>query len=72
MVKKIEIGRHTKYTCSFCVKTQMKRRAVGVRPWAFCMRTVAAGAWTEHHFCPQQWKVCHQKTEGIERPVEAP
>uniref|UniRef100_A0A8C9P6J7 60S ribosomal protein L37a n=1 Tax=Spermophilus dauricus TaxID=99837 RepID=A0A8C9P6J7_SPEDA len=27
MVKKIEISQHAKYTCSFCGKTKMKRRA---------------------------------------------
>uniref|UniRef100_A0A8C6I4U3 60S ribosomal protein L37a n=1 Tax=Mus spicilegus TaxID=10103 RepID=A0A8C6I4U3_MUSSI len=27
MVKKIEISQHAKYTCSFCGKTKMKKRA---------------------------------------------
>ncbi|OBS81014.1 hypothetical protein A6R68_20787 [Neotoma lepida] len=46
MVKKIEISQHTKYTCSFCGKTKMKRRAIGIWHCSSCMKTVAAGAWT--------------------------
>ncbi|KAL0616015.1 putative 60S ribosomal protein L37a [Plecturocebus cupreus] len=46
MVKKIEISQHAKYTCSFCGKTKMKRRAVGIWHCGFCMETVAGGAWT--------------------------
>ncbi|KAE8624981.1 hypothetical protein XENTR_v10006117, partial [Xenopus tropicalis] len=30
MVKKIEINQHAKYTCSFCGKTKMKRKAIGI------------------------------------------
>ncbi|XP_027430473.1 60S ribosomal protein L37a-like [Zalophus californianus] len=46
MVKKIEISQHTKYTCSFCGKTKMKRRAVGIWHCGSCMKTIACGAWT--------------------------
>ncbi|XP_027625788.1 putative 60S ribosomal protein L37a [Tupaia chinensis] len=46
MVKKIEISQHTKYTCSFCGKTKMERRAVGVWHCGSCMKMVASGAWT--------------------------
>ncbi|KAL1787995.1 septin-5 isoform X2 [Sigmodon hispidus] len=46
MVKKIEISQHAKYTCSFCGKTKMRRRAIGIWLCASCMRTVAGGAWT--------------------------
>ncbi|XP_035389092.1 60S ribosomal protein L37a [Electrophorus electricus] len=46
MVKKIEITQHAKYTCSFCGKTKMKRRAVGIWHCGSCMKTVAGGAWT--------------------------
>ncbi|XP_006158861.1 60S ribosomal protein L37a-like, partial [Tupaia chinensis] len=46
MVKKIEISQHTKYTCSFCGKAKMKRRAVGIWHCSSCMKTVADGAWT--------------------------
>uniref|UniRef100_UPI00398F8AB0 large ribosomal subunit protein eL43-like n=1 Tax=Pristiophorus japonicus TaxID=55135 RepID=UPI00398F8AB0 len=45
MVKKIEISQHAKYTCSFCGKTKMKRRAVGILHCGSCMKTVAGGAW---------------------------
>uniref|UniRef100_A0A2K6BM29 60S ribosomal protein L37a n=1 Tax=Macaca nemestrina TaxID=9545 RepID=A0A2K6BM29_MACNE len=46
MVKKIEISQQAKYTCSFCGKTKMKRRAVGIWLCGSCMKTVAGGAWT--------------------------
>nr|XP_054517770.1 putative 60S ribosomal protein L37a-like protein [Pan troglodytes] len=46
MVKEIEISQHTKYTCSFCGKTKMKRRAVKIRHCNSCMKTVAGSAWT--------------------------
>ncbi|XP_051008605.1 60S ribosomal protein L37a-like [Acomys russatus] len=44
MVKKIEISQHAKYTCSFCGKTKMKRRAVGIWHCGSCIKTVAGGA----------------------------
>uniref|UniRef100_A0A8C8XNI6 Ribosomal protein L37a n=1 Tax=Panthera leo TaxID=9689 RepID=A0A8C8XNI6_PANLE len=43
MVQKIEINQH--YTCSFCGKTKMKRRAVGICHCGSCMKTIASGAW---------------------------
>ncbi|XP_004646035.1 putative 60S ribosomal protein L37a [Octodon degus] len=46
MVKQVEISQHAKYTCSFCGKTKMKRRAVGIWHCGSCMKTVAGGAWT--------------------------
>ncbi|XP_072588059.1 large ribosomal subunit protein eL43-like [Vulpes vulpes] len=46
MVKKIEISQHAKYTCSFCGKTKMKRRAVDIWHCGSCMKTIASGAWT--------------------------
>ncbi|KAG8520712.1 60S ribosomal protein L37a [Galemys pyrenaicus] len=46
MVKKTEIRQHAKYTCSFCDKIKMKRRAVGMWHCGSCMKTVAGGAWT--------------------------
>ncbi|XP_043835064.1 60S ribosomal protein L37a-like [Dromiciops gliroides] len=46
MVKKIEISHHVKYTCSFCGKTKMKRRAVDIWHCESCMKTVAGGTWT--------------------------
>ncbi|XP_007538976.2 large ribosomal subunit protein eL43-like, partial [Erinaceus europaeus] len=46
MVKKIEISQHAKYTCSFCVKTKMKRRAVGIWHCGSGMKTVVSGSWT--------------------------
>ncbi|XP_041516381.1 60S ribosomal protein L37a-like [Microtus oregoni] len=46
MVKKTEISQHAKYTCSFCGKTKMKRRDVGIWHCGSCMKTVAGRAWT--------------------------
>ncbi|XP_058892239.1 large ribosomal subunit protein eL43-like [Kogia breviceps] len=46
MVKKTENSQHSKYTCSFCGKAKMKRRAVGIWHCGSCMKTVAGGAWT--------------------------
>ncbi|XP_012860442.1 60S ribosomal protein L37a-like [Echinops telfairi] len=46
MVKKTEISQHAKYTCSFCGKTKMKRRALGIWHCGFCVKTAAGGAWT--------------------------
>ncbi|XP_038388001.1 large ribosomal subunit protein eL43-like [Canis lupus baileyi] len=46
MVKKIEISQHAKYTCSFCGKTKMKMRAMGIWHCGSCMKTIASGAWT--------------------------
>ncbi|XP_073480286.1 large ribosomal subunit protein eL43-like [Aquarana catesbeiana] len=45
MVKKIEISQHAKYTCSFCGKTKMKRKAVGIWRCCSCMKIVAGGIW---------------------------
>nr|XP_053770830.1 60S ribosomal protein L37a-like [Desmodus rotundus] len=45
-VKKTEISHHTKYTCSFCGKTKMKRRAVGTWHCGSCVKMAAGGAWT--------------------------
>ncbi|XP_004598609.2 large ribosomal subunit protein eL43-like [Ochotona princeps] len=46
MVKKIEISQHAKYTCSFCGKIKMKRRAMGIWHCGSGMKTVARAAWT--------------------------
>ncbi|XP_073485245.1 large ribosomal subunit protein eL43-like [Aquarana catesbeiana] len=45
MVKKIEIRQHVKYTCSFCGKTKIKRKAVGIWHCGSYMKIVAGGAW---------------------------
>ncbi|XP_030741263.1 60S ribosomal protein L37a-like [Echinops telfairi] len=46
MVKNSEISQHAKHTCSFCGRTKMKRRAVGIWHCSSCMKTGAGGAWT--------------------------
>ncbi|XP_008823379.1 60S ribosomal protein L37a-like [Nannospalax galili] len=46
MVKKIEISQHTKYACSFCGKTKMKRQTVDIWHCGLCMKTMASGVWT--------------------------
>ncbi|CAD7687696.1 unnamed protein product [Nyctereutes procyonoides] len=72
MVKKIDISQHTKYTCSFCGKTKKKRQAVGIWHCGPCMKTVAGGAWTYNTTSAVTSDAVHQKTKGVERPVEAP
>ncbi|XP_033762909.1 60S ribosomal protein L37a [Pecten maximus] len=44
-VKKMEISQHCKYTCQFCGKETMKRKAVGIWSCRRCRKTVAGGAW---------------------------
>ncbi|XP_070316901.1 large ribosomal subunit protein eL43-like [Odocoileus virginianus] len=46
MVKKTETSQRAKHTCSFCGKTKMKGRAVGIWRCGSCVRTAAGGAWT--------------------------
>ncbi|CAF0771000.1 unnamed protein product [Rotaria sp. Silwood1] len=45
MVKKMEVTQHSKYTCSFCGKDNMKRKCVGVWKCRSCQKTVAGGAY---------------------------
>ncbi|KAG8449687.1 hypothetical protein GDO86_016363, partial [Hymenochirus boettgeri] len=45
VVKKIEISQHTQYTYTFCVKTKMKRKAVGIWHCGTCMKILAGEAW---------------------------
>ncbi|CAF0950499.1 unnamed protein product [Adineta ricciae] len=45
MVKKMEITQHSKYTCSFCGKDNMKRSCVGIWKCRSCQKTVAGGAY---------------------------
>ncbi|XP_038667927.1 60S ribosomal protein L37a-like [Scyliorhinus canicula] len=43
-VKKIEVSQPAKYSCSFCAKTSLKPRAVGIWRCGSHMKTVAGGA----------------------------
>ncbi|EGD83656.1 60S ribosomal protein L43 [Salpingoeca rosetta] len=45
-VKKMEISQHATYVCSFCGKTSVKRKAVGIWHCKQCRKTVAGGAYT--------------------------
>ncbi|CAD6889890.1 unnamed protein product [Tilletia controversa] len=45
-MKKIEISQHSKYTCTFCGKDSVKRKAVGIWECKSCKKTIAGGAWT--------------------------
>ncbi|XP_063133788.1 large ribosomal subunit protein eL43-like [Rattus norvegicus] len=63
MVKKTVISQPIKYTCSFCSKTKMKRRAVGIWHCGSCMKTVAGRAWIYNtttavtvKFAVRRWK----------------
>merc|ERR1712072_519710 len=44
-IKKIEITQHATYTCYFCGKDSVKRKAVGIWTCRACHKTVAGGAW---------------------------
>ncbi|XP_070336493.1 large ribosomal subunit protein eL43-like [Odocoileus virginianus] len=46
MGRKIELSQHANYTCSFCGKTKMTRRAGVIWLCDSRMRAVAGGAWT--------------------------
>ena len=67
MVKKTEISQHAKYTCSFCGKTKTSRRHLTL--WFLHENGGWQGLDLQHDFCRHS-EVCHQKTEGTERPVE--
>ncbi|CAG8674279.1 23875_t:CDS:2 [Cetraspora pellucida] len=45
-IKKMEITQHSKYTCAFCGKETVKRKAVGIWKCRACNKVVAGGAWT--------------------------
>ena len=45
-MKKIEISQHSRYTCTFCGKDAVKRKAVGIWECKACKKTIAGGAWT--------------------------
>ncbi len=44
-IKRMEVSQHAKYTCAFCGKESMKRKAVGIWSCKKCKKTVAGGAW---------------------------
>merc|ERR1711976_268781 len=44
-IKKMEASQHSKYTCSFCGKENMKRRATGIWGCKSCRKVVAGGAY---------------------------
>ncbi|KAJ1859589.1 60S ribosomal protein L43 [Coemansia sp. RSA 1822] len=46
VVKKMEITQHSRYECTFCGKSNVRRTAVGIWKCGSCRRTVAGGAWT--------------------------
>ncbi|KAJ1730688.1 60S ribosomal protein L43 [Coemansia biformis] len=46
VAKKIEIAQHSRYECSFCGKTAVKRHAVGIWKCQSCRRVLAGGAWS--------------------------
>ncbi|CAI9728267.1 ribosomal L37a [Octopus vulgaris] len=45
-VKKMEVSQHAKYTCKFCGKDAVKRKAVGIWNCKSCRKIVAGGAWS--------------------------
>ncbi|KAJ8908749.1 hypothetical protein NDN08_005454 [Rhodosorus marinus] len=47
-IKKMEVTQHAKYTCGFCGKDSVKRKAVGIWDCSAknCGKIVAGGAWS--------------------------
>jgi large subunit ribosomal protein L37Ae len=52
MAKKLEITQHATYTCAFCGKDAVKRKAVGIWSCGSCRKTVAGGAWLVRYRAP--------------------
>lgn len=71
MVKKIEIGQHTKYTCFFCGKTKVKRQTVGIWHCGSCIKTVAGGAWPYNTPSAITVKSTIRGLKELKEPVEA-
>lgn len=46
IIKKIEISQHSKYTCVFCGKDNVKREVVGIWKCGSCKKSMAGGAYT--------------------------
>jgi len=46
IIKKIEVSQHSKYTCVFCGKDNVKREVVGIWKCGSCNKTMAGGAYT--------------------------
>ena len=44
-IKKIEMTQHGKYTCVFCGKEAMRRKAFGIWECKRCHKTIAGGAY---------------------------
>lgn len=42
----MEVTQHAKYTCTFCGKTTVRRKSVGIWNCRACNRTIAGGAYT--------------------------
>ncbi len=45
LVKKMEVSQHSKYMCTFCGKTSVKRECTGIWKCKSCTRTIAGGAY---------------------------
>ena len=45
VIKKIEISQHAHYTCQFCGKNSVRRKAVGIWECRRCKKIIAGGAW---------------------------
>ncbi|XP_008707947.1 60S ribosomal protein L37a-like [Ursus maritimus] len=43
---KTKISQHSKYTCSFCGETKMRRQVVRLWHYSSCMKTIAGGTCT--------------------------
>ena len=50
----MEITQHAKYTCTFCGKTTVRRKSVGIWNCRACNRTIAGGAYTVAYVRPHK------------------
>eukprot|EP00624_Nannochloropsis_granulata_P001140 evm.model.NODE_15301_length_14779_cov_26.990324.2 len=46
IIKKIEVSQHSKYTCVFCGKDNVKREVVGIWKCGSCNKSMAGGAYS--------------------------
>ena len=72
VIHKIEIAQHSKYECSFCGKTTVKRQAVGIWNCKHCNVKMAGGAYTLSTAAANQVRVTLQRVKRVAQAAAAP